>query len=112
MELRWISLALVLALVAGHAARATPPPTIHGEQSDALDGARLPPAHAQRSQKRLDAPRRDARRASHERPPALLPALPAAPRLIRVAVVEPLAAPSGRGRPAGPIAVARAPPGA
>lgn len=114
MASRWIALVLVLvlALVAGHAARIAPPPAIHAGQSAALDGASLPPAHAQRSQKRLDMPRRDARRASHERPPALLPPLPAAPPLIRVAIIELPAAHSGRGRAPGPLAVARAPPAA
>lgn len=110
MELRWISLALVLVLVAGNVGRAAPLPSIHDERSYALDGASLPPAHAQQTQKRLETPRRDARRASYERPPAQLPALPTAPRLIPVATVETLAAPSARGLATGPIAVARAPP--
>jgi len=109
-----MSIALVvLALVAGHAARPAPPPVLHGEQSPALDGAGMPPPHAQRSQKRLESPRREARRFSHERPPyALPPSLAAAPPVRRVTSVETSSAPSGGGRAPGALAVARGPPSA
>jgi hypothetical protein len=114
MNLRRISIALVvLALVAGHAARPAPPPVLHGEQSPELDGQGMPPPHAQRSQKRFESSRREARRFSLERPPyALPPSLASARRALRVVIVDPPAAPSRSGRAPGAIAVARAPPGA
>ena len=112
MSPRWLPIAIVLALVAGHAASGAPVPAAPGEQSEARDGAGLPPPHAQRSQKRLESPRRDTRRTSHERPPALPGSLEVAPPAIRVAIVEWHAAAPGRGRGLGPRALARAPPGA
>jgi len=76
MKSRWMALALVLALVAGAAVHAAPPGPVAGEPRESLvSGTGLVP-QGQRSQKRLETPRRDVRRISHERPLAL-PPLPA-----------------------------------
>ncbi len=113
MSLRWLWIAIVLALAAGNAAGAAPPAPSRGEEVDALDGAGLLPPHAQRSSKRIEAPRRDARRISDEHPPAPPPPAPAViPPRIATRIAGGRAAASGGGRTAGSSALARASPGA
>lgn len=105
-----MSFALVLALVAGAAVNAAPPRPVAGEQSDSLGSGTCLLLQGQRSQKRLEPPRRDVRRFSHERPLALPPPPAVAAPAIRIAIVETLRPALGRDRTPGPIAVARPPP--
>lgn len=117
MEPRWLSLAIVLTLVVGHAAGGVASPStrlgaVPGEQDQARDGAELLPPQAQRSPKRLEVPRRDGRRTSHEPMPALPPARVAATTERRVELLAPVPASPRRGHVPAARALARAPPAA
>jgi hypothetical protein len=110
MDLRWTSIVVALALVAGSVAIPVRPHRAEpGRPSElACPGPRHPP-HAL---KRLEAPRRDHRRTSQDLPLAVVPPGVAMSSSVHVAVIELAAARGGLGRRSAPNALARAPPDA
>lgn len=109
MTLRWMALAIVIAMLAGTPAIIVPAQIVGSEPAEALDGESLAP-HVPRSVKRGESPHRVHRRVAHDQPHGLAASRVVVDDMRRVVLVDPPGPPAHEPRVCPPRVLARGPP--